>query len=127
MELVDVGDGDAEGGGQRKGGTKRKGSPWLRRALVGAACAAARNTATSLAARYRRLLVRSGTRRAAVAVGHTLLCLVDALLAAGEVSHEPGPAYLDDRQRRRVEQRALDQRRALGFEVALTPRPPQAA
>ena len=119
--------GSYESAGKQKGGKTRKGNKWLRRALVEAACAAARNKATYLAARYRRLLVRSGKRRAAVAVGHTLLCLVYALLADGEVYHEPGPAYLDDRQRRRVEQRALDQLRALGYEVTLTPRRQEAA
>jgi transposase len=115
--------GSYESAGKHKGGKTRKGNKWLRRALVEAACAAARNKATYLAARYRRLLVRRGKRRAAVAVGHTLLCLVYALLADGEVYREPGPAYLDDRQRRRIEQRALDQLRALGYEVSLAPRP----
>jgi transposase len=119
--------GSYESAGQRKGGKTRKGNKWLRRALVEAACAAARNKATYLAARYRRLLVRRGKRRAAVAVGHTLLCLVYALLADGEVYREPGPGYLDERQRRRVEQRALDQLRALGYAVTLTPGPQQAA
>jgi transposase len=119
--------GSYESAGKRKGGTTRKGNKWLRRALVEAACAAARNKATYLAARYRRLLVRRGKRRAAVAVGHTLLCLVYALLADGEVYHEPGPGYLDERHRRRVEQRALDQLRALGYEVTLTPTRQEAA
>jgi transposase len=119
--------GSYESAGKHKGGKTRKGNKWLRRALVEAACAAARNKETYLAARYRRLLVRRGKRRAAVAVGHTLLCLVYALLADGEVYREPGPAYLDDRQRRRVEQRAVDQLRALGYEVALTPKHQEAA
>jgi transposase len=60
-------------------------------------------------------------------VGHTLLRLVYALLADGEVYREPGPAYLDERRRRRIAQRALDQLRALGYEVSLAPRPPAAA
>jgi transposase len=119
--------GSYESAGKHKGGKTRKGDKWLRRALVEAACAAARNKATYLAARYRRLLVRRGKRRAAVAVGHTLLCLVYALLADGEVYHEPGPGYLDERHRRRVEQRALDQLRALGYEVTLTPTRQEAA
>jgi hypothetical protein len=100
--------------------------PGGRRAF-GAAWGAARHKATSLAARYRRLLVRRGKRRAAVAVGHTLLRLVYALLADGEVSREQGPAYLDDRRRRRVEQRALDPLRALGYEVTRTPTRQEAA
>jgi transposase len=119
--------GSYESAGKHKGGKTRKGNKWLRRALVEAACAAAQSKDTHLAARYRRLLVRHGKRRAAVAVGHTLLCLVYALLADGEVYREPGPGYLDERHRRRVEQRALDRLRALGYEVTLTPARQEAA
>ncbi len=78
---------------------------------------------TALAARFRRLVVRRGPKAAAVAVGHTILTLVYALLAHGEVYQEPGPAYLDERRRRRAQQRAIDQLRALGYDVALTPTP----
>jgi len=112
--------GSYERAGKRKGGKTRKGSRWLRRALVECAYAAARMKDTALAARFRRLVVRRGPKAAAVAVGHTILTLVYALLAHGELSQEPGPAYLDQRRRRRAQQRAVDQLRALGDEVALT-------
>lgn len=78
-------------------------------------------------ARFRRLLVRRGKQQPAMAVGHTILTLVYALLAHGEVYREPGPSYLDEHRRRRLEQRALDQLRALGYEVSLVPRQPTAA
>ena len=115
--------GSYESAGKRKGGKTRKGSRWLRRALVECAYVVARMKDTALAARFRRLVVRKGPKAAAVAVGHTILTLVYALLAPGEVYHEPGPAYLDERRRRRAQQRAVDQLRALGYDVALTPIP----
>jgi transposase len=119
--------GSYESAGKRHGGTTRKGDRWLRRALVEAACAAARKKDTALAARYRRVLGRRGKKKAAVAVGHTLLTLGYALLAHGEVYQEPGPAYLDERRRQRVQHRALDQLRALGYAVTLTSTQHQAA
>jgi transposase len=113
--------GSYESAGKRKGGKTRKGSRWLRRALVECAYVVARMKHTALAARFRRLVVRRGPKAAAVAVGHTILTLVYALLAHGEAYQEPGPAYLDERRRRRAQQRAVDQLRALGYDVALTP------
>jgi transposase len=115
--------GSYESAGKRKGGKTRKGSRWLRRALVESAYVVARMKGTALAARFRRLVVRRGPKAAAVAVGHTILTLVYALLAHGEVYQEPGPAYLDERRRRRTQQRAVDQLRALGYDVTLTPAP----
>jgi len=111
--------GSYESAGKRKGGKTRKGSPWLRRALVEAACAAARNKATHLAALYRRVAARRGKRKAAVAVGHRLLTIVYALLADGEVYQERDLTRLDERRRARVRQRALDQLHALGYTVTL--------
>ena len=111
--------GQYESAGKRKGGKTRKGSPWLRRALVEAACAAARKKDTALAAQFRRLAVRRGKQKAAVAVGHRLLTLVYALLAHGEVYQERDPRLLDERRRTRTRQRALDQLHALGYTVTL--------
>jgi transposase len=62
--------------GKRQGGTTRKGKPALRAALVEAAQAAGRTKDTDLAAQYRRLAARRGKKKAAVAVGHTILVMV---------------------------------------------------
>lgn len=112
---------------KREGRKTRTGSRWLRRAMVECACAVARRRDTALAARFRRLVGRRGPK-AAVAVGHPSLTLVSALLAHGEVSQEPSPACpacpasLDERGRR-AQQRAIDQLRALGDDVAVTRAP----
>ena len=121
--------GNHESAGKRQGGQTRKGSKWLRRALVGAAHGAARTKQTGrtgLARRYRRLVVRRGKGRAAVAVGHHILTLAYHVLRDGDVYHEPDPGELAARQRERAQARAVEQLRHLGFEVTLTPKQPAA-
>src|SRR5215212_9769572 len=71
--------GNQESAGKRKGGKTRKGSKWLRRNLVIAAHAAARGKGY-LASLYRRLVVRKGTKRAAIAVAHAILVIAYQLL-----------------------------------------------
>src|SRR5215211_1873181 len=71
--------GNHESAGKRRGGKTRKGSKWLRRALVEAACGAARTKQpgrAALAGHYRRLVARRGRQKAVVAVGHRLLIIV---------------------------------------------------
>jgi transposase len=118
--------GNYESAGKRKGGKTRKGSKWLRRALTEAAQAAARNTHCYLAARYRRLVVRRGKRKAAVAVGHTILLTAYYLLVRQDTYRDRSPAQLDAHRRERARQRAVAQLQALGFDVSLTPTEPAA-
>jgi len=65
--------GTDESAGKRKSGAIGPGNTWLRAALVEAAHAAAPTKGTYLAAQYRRMAARRGAKRAAVAVGHTIL------------------------------------------------------
>src|SRR5205823_681289 len=70
-----------ESAGKRKGSsTKGQGNPWLGGALGEAATGAARSP-TFLAARYKRIAKRRGTRRALVAVGHSILTIAWHLLS----------------------------------------------
>jgi hypothetical protein len=64
--------------------------PWPRAALLEAAHAAARSQGTYLAAQYRRLPARRGAKRAAVAVGYSILVSVYHLLRDGELYHDLG-------------------------------------
>jgi transposase len=67
--------GNNESAGKRRSGKTRKGNPWLRALLVQAAHAAARRKNTYLAAQYARVAARRGKKRAAIAVGHTILTI----------------------------------------------------
>jgi transposase len=117
--------GNHESAGKRQGGKTRKGSKWLRRALTEAARGAARTKQagrTALADQYRRLVVRRGKLKAAVAVGHRILTLAYALFQNGEDYCELAPVALDERRRAQARLRAVSQLRQLGFEVTLTPK-----
>jgi transposase len=77
--------GNDESAGKRRSGKTRKGNPWLRSTLIEAARAAGRTKGTYLAAQYHRLAARRGTKRAAVAVGHTILVIAYRLLSESDV------------------------------------------
>jgi len=107
--------------GRRKSGKTRQGSPWLRRALTEAAHGAARTKKSSLAAHYRRLAARRGSRRAIGAVGHTILTMSYSLLTPHPTSQALGPTYYDEREREGVKRRAVRRLEQLGYQVALSP------
>jgi transposase len=118
--------GNHESAGKRLSGKTRKGSQWLRTALVEAAHAASRRKDCYLSAQYHRLALRRGTKRAAVAVAHTLLTIVYHLLAEVQEYQELGGTYLDHLDRERQENRLVRQLEKLGFAVVLTPASPPA-
>jgi transposase len=113
--------GNNESAGRRRSGKTRKGSPWLRAALVEAARAAARTKATSLSARYHRLAARRGPKKAAVAVGHTILIIVYHLLRSGACYREFDVHDQDARRRQRTEHRLVQRLEGLGYRVTLEP------
>jgi transposase len=115
--------GNRESAGKRLSGKTRKGSPWLRALLVQAAHAAGRNKQTYLAAQYRRLTARRGKKRAAVAVGHSILSIAYQILKAGTVYDDLGPAFFDARQRAHAEHSLVRRLEALGYTVTLQPTP----
>jgi transposase len=121
--------GQYESAGKRKGGRRRCGNRALRRALAEAAKAAARTKKpdrTYLRTRYWRLVTRCGKKKAAIAVGHTLLRLAYHVLATKEPYQEHILWANDERRRAHLQQRALAQLHALGYEVTITPTVPAA-
>jgi transposase len=111
--------GNHESAGKRKSGRTRKGSPWLRCALVEAAQAAGRTKETYLSAQYRRLAGRRGKKRAAVAVGHTILVIAYHLLKEETTYQELGSNYFDERDRQAVKRRAIERLEGLGYKVTI--------
>ena len=105
--------------GKRASGRTRKGNRALRAALVEAAQAAGRSKRTYLGAQFRRLAARRGKKKAAVAVGHTILVIAYHLFTEGSVYQDLGPQFFDARDRRRVERRLVHRLEALGYKVAL--------
>ena len=112
--------GNHESAGKRASGRTRKGSPCLRGALVDAAHAAGR-TRTYLGAQYHRLAARRGTKRAAVAVGHSLIIIAHAILARGTTFTDLGVNYFDERDREQVRRRLTRRLETLGYRVSVSP------
>jgi transposase len=113
--------GNHESAGKRKTGKTRHGSPWLRRALTEAAHGAARTKRSYLSAHYRRLAARRGSKRAIIAVGHTILTISYYMLTRRSTYHDLGPNYYDERDREGVKRRAVRRLEQLGYQVTLSP------
>jgi transposase len=111
--------GNNESAGKRKSGKTRKGDAWLRAALIEAANAASRTRNTYLGAQYHRLITRRGKKKAAVAVGHTILTIAYHLLADAAEYADLGPHYFDERDQEHVTRRLVHRLEALGYSVQL--------
>jgi transposase len=113
--------GNHESAGKRRSGQTRQGNRWLRQALIEAAHGAARMKGSYLQAQYRRLAARRGRKRAIVAVAHSLVVSLYHMLTRKETYKDLGPTYLDERDRARVERRAVRRLEGLGYKVTLEP------
>ncbi|MFE9319367.1 IS110 family transposase, partial [Nocardia sp. NPDC006982] len=89
--------GNHESAGKHTSGTTRPGDPWLKGVLGQAAISAARGKDTYLAARYRRLLVRRGRRRALVALQHSMLIAIWHMFTDDLPYRDLGGTYFLDR------------------------------
>jgi transposase len=108
-------------GGKRRSGRTRQGNRWLGEVLVECAWAAARTRDTYLAAQFWRLARRIGKKKAAVAVGHSILVIAWHLLANDCDYADLGGDFFARRDSDRARQRAVAQLQALGYRVVLEP------
>jgi transposase len=114
--------GNHESAGKRYSGQTRKGNVFLRTTLVEAGVCAGRSRGTYLSDKFRRLRVRRGAKRAAMAVAHKILIAVYHMLAAGAAYHDHGEAYLDQQNPRRVAASLVRRLERLGYDVTLQAR-----
>jgi transposase len=113
--------GNHESAGKRKSGRTPKGNRWLRVTLVQCAWAASRSKGTYLRAQYQRLAARRGKKRALLAVAHTLLRIVYAVLKKKDPYRELGAEYLDQQDKERLTRRLLRRLEKLGVKVTVQP------
>jgi transposase len=113
--------GNKESGGKRISGATSRGNPWLRSALVEAAWMASRSKGTYLSARFKRISIRRGAKRAALAVAHTILVTMYHMISCGSSYHELGGNYFDSRDVRGVIRRSVRRIENLGFKVSIEP------
>jgi transposase len=113
--------GNHESAGKRRSGRTTKGNAWLRVTLVQCAWAAGHTKDTYLPAQYKRLAARRGKKRALVAVGHTLLGIVYAVLKKKGTYQELGADYLDRQDKEKLTARLLKRLEKLGVKVTVEP------
>ena len=114
--------GNHESAGKRLSGKPRKGNPYARRLLIQAAHAAAHSKNTYLSAQYRRIAARRGPKRAAVAVGHSILVIIYHLLRDRTPYQDLGGNYFDEHDRQMVQKHLVRRLERLGYQVELQPR-----
>ena len=110
-------------GGKRKTGTTRRGNPWIRDLLVESAWSASHTRDTYLRAQFWRLARRIGKKKAAVAVGHTILVIAWHLLSTDTDYHDLGADHYQHRHDnpRRARDRHIAELQQLGYHVTITP------
>ncbi|GLV53263.1 hypothetical protein KDH_01180 [Dictyobacter sp. S3.2.2.5] len=114
--------GHQESAGERLSGRCKHGNRYVRATLVQAAHGA-RRSRTYLGKRYRRLKKRRGGKRAALAVGHSILVIYYQMMKTGEAYQEKGEAFFPQQDQGKVEHRLIQRLKRLGYEVVLTPHP----
>lgn len=111
--------GNHESAGKRLSAKTRKGNRTLCTALVQAAHSAAHTKDTYLAAQYHRLAARRGSKKAIIAVAHSILVIAYHLIQRQEPYHELGADYFDKRRPEATAKRLIKRLENLGFEVQL--------
>jgi transposase len=109
-------------GGKRRSGRPTKGNRWLADVLTECAWAAAHTRDTYLAAQFWRLARRIGKKKAAVAVGHSILVIAWHLLSNDCDYQDLGGDWFvrrSDHDRRKTH--LVKQLQALGYSVTLQP------
>ncbi len=107
-------------GGKRRSGKTTKGNVWLADMLTQCAWSAARSRDTYLSAQFWRLSRRLGKKRAAVAVGHSILVIAWHLLTNNCDYDDLGGDYFTRRgDSARHQDRLVQQLQDLGYSVTL--------
>jgi transposase len=107
-------------GGKRRSGTTNNGDVWLADILNQCAWSAARTRDTYLSAQFWRLSRRIGKKKAAVAVGHSILCICWHLLTDNADYDDLGGDYFARRgNTARHQDRLVQQLQDLGYQVTL--------
>jgi transposase len=113
--------GNHESAGKRLSSKSRKGSPWLRRMACQSAWAAVRTKNCYLSAQFKRLAARRGSKRALIAVAHSLLVIGYHLQSNSCVYQELGGDYFDQLHAERLKRHLVKRLESLGVSVTLQP------
>jgi transposase len=114
--------GQKESAGKRLSGRSRKGNRYVRAALVQAAHGV-RRSRTYLGERYRRLKKRRGSKRAALAVGHSILVIYYQMMTTRAAYQEKGEDFFVRKDHGKMEQQLVRRLERLGYQVISPPSP----
>ncbi|WP_232318330.1 IS110 family RNA-guided transposase [Salisediminibacterium beveridgei] len=99
--------GQNESAGKKRSARTRDGNKYLRSALVEAATSATRRKNTYLYAKYQRLKLRRGAKKARIAIARTLLVIVYHLLTKQEMYLEKGAVHYNEKALEVKKQKAI--------------------
>jgi transposase len=107
--------------GKRRNGKPTKGNSYLRSVLVQIAWVLTRMGDNYLSAQFHHLKPRLGSKKAVVAVAHSVLVIVYHVLAKGEPYQDLGPDYFHRQNKEQQAGRFVHQLENLGYHVELAP------
>ena len=113
--------GNNESAGKRRSGKTRPGNRWLRRAICEAAWASAHSKNTYLSVQFKRLALRRGSKRALIAVAHTILVIAWHVLSRNCDYQDLGADFFDRGHEQQLTKRLVRRLEQLGHNVNLTP------
>lgn len=111
--------GQNESAGKRKSGKTRKGNSCIKKTLVICANSAANTKNTYLSAQCKRIAARRGTKKAKLAVAHTILIICYFMIRDGVRYKDLGADYFDKRNKDAVLRRSVKRLENLGYDVSI--------
>jgi transposase len=117
--------GQNESAGKRKSGKTRKGNSNIKKTLVQCANAAMHTKDTYLSSQYKRIAARRGSKRARMALAHSILVICYHMIKNKQHYQDLGEDYFDKRNQDGIVKRSAKRLMNLGYEVTLNRREPQ--
>lgn len=111
--------GNNESAGKRKSGKTAKGNKVLRTTLITCAHAAVKVKNSFFNAQFVRISAHRGTKRAYVAVAHSMLIAIYHVLSTGELFKDLGSDYYNQFDKERKANSMVKRLKALGYEVTI--------
>jgi len=111
--------GNNESAGKRKSGKTAKGNKVLRTTLITCAHAAVKVKDSFFSAQFARISAHRGSKRAYVAVAHSMLIAIYHVLSTGEVFKDLGGNYYNQFNKERKANSMVKRLKSLGYEVTI--------
>lgn len=109
--------GNNESAGKKKSSKTRKGNKKLRATLTEAAWGAMKVKECYLSSQYHRIAARRGSKRAIIAVAHSILTIAYYILKRRQPYKELGNDYLEVRKKEIITKQAVKRLEKLGYKV----------